>query len=142
MLPNSLNIKYQGSLCCRCILTLVSNICKAALISLFWAPVQSMNYWHFEFPLNMIGKWTTLIFMAIFNSPVLARTQILIHTRGAQNEDFAAVLQTDLRRTQLHLWYRLMSRALVQSFITETKSEMEATKKVHFLLAFKCMILQ
>ena len=32
----------------------------------------------------------------IFNSPVPARTEILINTRGAQNYDFAAVLQTDL----------------------------------------------
>ena len=35
----------------------------------------------------------------IFNSTVLAHTQILIQTRGAQNEDFAAVLQTDLTQS-------------------------------------------
>ena len=58
MLPNILNIKYQGSLCSRFILTLASNICEEALISLFWAPTYSTNYRHFEFPFNMIGKWT------------------------------------------------------------------------------------
>ena len=35
----------------------------------------------------------------IFNSPVLACTQILIHTREAQNWDFATVLQMDLTQT-------------------------------------------
>ena len=29
-----------------------------ALISLFWAPTYSTNYRHFEFPFDMIGKWT------------------------------------------------------------------------------------
>ena len=35
----------------------------------------------------------------IFNSPVLACTQILIHTQGGQNSDFAAVLQMDLTQS-------------------------------------------
>lgn len=35
----------------------------------------------------------------IFNSPVLAYSLILIHTQGAQNEDFAAVLQMDLTQS-------------------------------------------
>ena len=37
ILPYILNIKYQGVLCRKCNLTLVSNVCEAALISLFWA---------------------------------------------------------------------------------------------------------
>ena len=37
MLPYILNIKYQVSLWFRCTLTLVSNICEEALISLFQA---------------------------------------------------------------------------------------------------------
>ena len=41
-----LNIKYQGVLCRKCNLTLVSNVCEAALISLFWAPTDSRNYKH------------------------------------------------------------------------------------------------
>ena len=99
MLPNILNIKYQGSLCCRCILTLVSNICEAAMISLFRAPTQQIVV------LNKLPAfWVSLqhdwqMDYGVFNSPVLACTQTLIYTRGAQNYDFAAVLQTDLTKS-------------------------------------------
>ena len=44
----------------------------------------------FEFPFNLIG---------FFNRPITTRTQILEHDVGAKNEDFGAVLQTDLTRS-------------------------------------------
>ena len=77
----------------------------------------------------------------IFNSPVLACTQILIHTQGAQN--VAAVLQTDLTQS--------LVQSVAQAYIKgvglvlhkqRPKSELEATKGVNFLLPFKCIILQ
>ena len=46
-------------------LTLVSNVCKAAPKSLFWAPngLNELLDMRFEFPFNLIGKST----MAFFN---------------------------------------------------------------------------
>ena len=42
----------------RCNLTWVSNICKAAPLSLFWAPneLDELQEEHFEFPFILIGK--------------------------------------------------------------------------------------
>lgn len=51
----------KSSLHHRSNLTLVSNVCQAALISLFWALTDSTNYWECiicEFPLILIGKQT------------------------------------------------------------------------------------
>lgn len=53
----------------------------------------------FEFPTNLIGKLTIF---SIFNSPIKACTQILVHTHdqvGAQNKDFDVALQINLTRS-------------------------------------------
>ena len=48
------------SLCHRLNGTLVSNVCKAALISLFWAPngLKELLEMHLEFLHNLTGKLT------------------------------------------------------------------------------------
>ena len=73
MLPNILNIKYRGSLCYRCILTLVRFQRTQRITGILSFP--SISDWQMD--------------KGIFNSPVLART----------HWDFAAVLQTDLTRS-------------------------------------------
>ena len=86
----------KSSLHHRSNLTLVSNVCQAALISLFWALTDSTNYWEciiFEFPLILIGKQTMEFLTDQSWSAVKS-----CYTGGAQNKDFNAVLQMDLTR--------------------------------------------
>ena len=78
-----------------CNLTLVSNVCEAAPISLFWAPkgLLDLPEMRFEFSFNLIGK-STMAFLTSQSWRVLKSW-----TRaGAQNKDFAADSQTDLTR--------------------------------------------
>ena len=58
-----------ASLRCRRNLTPVSNVCKAAPKSLFWAPngLNELTEVRLEFPFNLIGKST------------MVDTQILVH---------------------------------------------------------------
>ena len=57
---------FNTSLCHRakCNLTSFSNVCKAVPRSLFWIPMDSMNYQKcvFKFPVNFIVK-STMIFL-------------------------------------------------------------------------------
>lgn len=81
----------------RCNLTLISNLCEAALISLFWDPnvVNELLEEHFEIPFISIRQ----IYKGSFNWPIMAR--IISHPGiqvRTQNMDFGAVLQMDLNR--------------------------------------------
>ena len=55
-----MGLEVLGSLPRRRNLTLVSKVCEAVLISLFWAPngLKELPEMRFEFPFNLIGKWT------------------------------------------------------------------------------------
>ena len=61
-----------------CNLTLVSNVCEAVPISLFWAPNRPNQILHkllhckmrFEFPINLIGK-LTMAFLTVLSWHVL-----------------------------------------------------------------------
>ena len=73
------------TLCHRCNLTSVNNVCKAGWRSLFWAPngFSKLSEMHFQFPFILIGRST----MAFFNMPIMALTQILVHRWGPTMED-------------------------------------------------------
>ena len=62
------------------------------LISLFCAPnrLNELPHVHFEYPFNLIGKSTMAFLTGAYSNPA---TWV-----GAQNNDFGAVLQTDLTR--------------------------------------------
>ena len=65
------------SLRCRRNLTSVSNVCEAALISMFRAPngLNELPEVRVEFPFILIDQSA----MAFFNRPMMARTQIQVH---------------------------------------------------------------
>ena len=65
------------SLRCRRNLTSVSNVCEAALISMFRAPngLNELPEVRVEFPFILIDQSA----MPFFNRPMMARTQIRVH---------------------------------------------------------------
>ena len=65
------------SLRCRRNLTSVSNVCEAAPISMFRAPngLNELPEVRVEFPFILIDQSA----MALFNRPMMARTQIRVH---------------------------------------------------------------
>ena len=65
-------------------LTPVSNICKAALISLFWAPSGLNKLPERRFQVFFHPDWC--IDNGLFNRPIMARTQILVHGWGPKQE--------------------------------------------------------
>ena len=78
-------------------LTTISRVCKAAPISLFWAPnrLNELPEVSFQFPFHLIGKLP----MAFFNRPIMARTQTLVHRWESRTRIiFSAVWLTDLTR--------------------------------------------
>ena len=87
--------RKQSSLSRRRNLPWVSNVCEAALTSLFLAPneVNECPEGHFEFLFILIGKTT----MAFFTANHDAYSNPGTHVR-AQNKNFGAVSQVDLTR--------------------------------------------
>ena len=83
----------SAPLVCRCNLTLVSNACNAAPISLFRAPngLNKLLEMHFKFPFNLIGKLIMTFLKASHSACSNPGKQV-----GTQNKDYSAVLQTDL----------------------------------------------
>ena len=73
----------------RRIVTLVGNVCEAAPRSLFWVPQRIPGS---VFRISFHPDWQ--IDNGIFNRPIIARTQILVH-RWSWNKGFGAVSQTD-----------------------------------------------
>ena len=53
--------KKKKSHCHRCNVTSISNVCEAALVSLFWAAsgLNELLEMYFQFPFILIGKSTT-----------------------------------------------------------------------------------
>ena len=76
---------------------LVNNICEVVLISLFWAHnrLNELPEMCFVFAFNLTGKWTIY---GIFNTPIMAHTQILGHSRGSRTMIPALFLQMELTR--------------------------------------------
>ena len=89
-----------GSLHHRHNLTLVSNVCEAALISWFWASnrLNKLPEVHFEFPFILIDK-STVASLTGQSWRVLKSW----YTGGPHNNDFRAVLQMNLTRVQFRL---------------------------------------
>ena len=71
--------------------TPVSNVCKVAPISLFWAAngLNNLPEMRFRFPFNLIGKWTMAFLTVQSWRKSNPGTQV-----AAQNKDFVADLQT------------------------------------------------
>ena len=77
-------------------LTLFSNVCEAAPISLFWANgLNELLEMRFKFPFNLIGK----LIMALLTGQSWHVLKSWNTRVGAQNQDFGAVSQTDLIRS-------------------------------------------
>ena len=62
---------------CRYNLTSVINVCKAALISLFWGAQQTQQITKNVFQISLQPDWQTD--NGIFNRPIMVHTQILVH---------------------------------------------------------------
>ena len=77
--------------------SLVSNICEVVPISLFWAlnGLDELPEIRFVFPFNLTDKLTIY---GIFNRPIMAHTQILVHSWETQDKDFDVVSQMKLTR--------------------------------------------
>ena len=63
--------------------------------NLFWTSnrLNELPEMHVEFPFNLTGKLT----IDFFDRPIIARTQILVHSWGPRTRILGAVLQTDLK---------------------------------------------
>ena len=66
LIPCRGRVSHQGSLRRRCNLTLISNVCQAAVKSLFWAPngLNELPKMCFKFLFNLIGQWT-MVFLTV-----------------------------------------------------------------------------
>ena len=86
------HLSSRCSLRRRRYLTRVSDVCEAVLMTLFWAPngPNKLPEMRLDFPSNLIGQLNS----GFFNRPIMARTQILVHSWGrgglGQNKDFDA----------------------------------------------------
>ena len=76
---------------CRGNLTPVSNVCAAALTSLFWA--HNGRITGSAFRISFQSDWQ--IYIGFFNRPIMARAQILVHRRGPRT----SILALFCRRT-------------------------------------------
>ena len=60
-------------------LTVVSNVCKAVPMSLFWASNRFNGLLEMHFEISLQSDWQIDLSNAIFNRPIMVCTQILGH---------------------------------------------------------------
>ena len=123
--------------------TLVSNICKAAPMFFFWAH-NGLNEFpevHFEFPFNLISKWT----MALSLTGQSRRVRKSWYTVGGQNKDSGAVPQTDLAKS-FSPWRSPVIRGVLKALLYSQRLKMSlwknrpfpSSKNPHFQNEAKC----
>ena len=103
--PLNNNITVRCSLHCRCNLTQLVTSVKQCWNPSTEPPTDSQLLTRNAFQISFQPDWQ--INNGLFNTPIMARTQILVHRLEAQNKDFRAVSRTDLTRVQFRLWRRL-----------------------------------